>query len=760
MTSQFTHTNSKSELVMEETKKTNRGMERVFLVTTVCLVFVVIGLIITTAVIGTDRNNLKREVNALKDEPEVCTTDHCVKMAGNLITNMDTSVDPCDNFFQFSCGGWEKRYAIPENEYYYSAFSVLREDVQLVLRDLLSEDSTPNDESSSSSREPDTFRKSRDFYKACMDEDTIDKLDGEPLIDLLEYLGGWPVLGPSPGGMWSQRGYKFETLWATLSGEFNNRHIIHSYVDYDDKNSSRYILKIDQPSLGMSSREYYLSSEYAETKEAYLKYMTDIALLLNGSPITVKSEMEEVLEFETKLANLTTPDEDLRDNEALYNLMTLEELSADVPLIDWRYYFNTVTPKSVQPITDSEPIVNRNPTYMKEISQLVVVDTHPSVVVNYLMWRIIMNRVSNLGERFRHVRQQYYKVLYGASAEGARFRTCSDYINGILDFAVGRMYVDKTFTGDSKENMVDMIGRLRKSFIDMLKDNEWMDEPTKLVAAEKCNAMYDQVGYPDWIKDDALLDKEYINIDFDDMNYFTNVLSYLNWTSQETYGYLRKEVDKNEWSIGPAVVNAFYNSQRNKIVFPAGILQPPFYNNKSPWYLNYGGIGAVIGHEITHGFDDRGRQYDKEGNLVQWWTDNSIEKFTEKKQCIVDQYDNYVMPENDMNLNGIQTQGENIADNGGLVESYKAYRSFVDSREKAEPLLPGLNYTQDQLFFINYAQVWCSAFRPEGATAQILTGPHSPGRFRAIGATRNSEGFAKAFNCPKPTGSEKRCKVW
>ncbi|XP_033097749.1 membrane metallo-endopeptidase-like 1 isoform X4 [Anneissia japonica] len=760
MTSNITHSSSKSELFMEERKIQNRGMERVLMVTAVCLTFVVIGLIIST---GTDRNNLRREVNELKNErrrevnelkneTDTCLTDHCVKMAGNLISNMNPEIDPCDNFFEFSCGGWERRYAIPEDQSSYSAFSVLREEVQLVLRDILSQDVNPE--------EPDSFRKARDFYKSCMDEDIIEEKDASPLIDLMEYLGGWPVLGPSPGGMWSSTGYKFEKLWAKLSGEFNNNHIISTYVDNDDKNSSRYILKIDQPELGMPSREYYLYSEYADIKEAYLTYMTTVATMLNGDSLMVKQDMADLLDFETKLANLTTPEEELRDNEALYNLMTLEELSAYVPLIDWRYFFDTITPEKVKPILDSEPIINRNPRFIREVSQLAVVDTPPRVIVNYFLWRLTMNRIQNMGERFRHVRQQYYKVLYGASSESSRFRSCTDYVNSILNFAVGRMYIDKTFTGDSKENTVEMIDYLREAFIEMLKYNDWMDEDAKIVAAEKCNAMYDQVGYPDWIKDDNTLDKEYASIDLGDSDYFGNVLAYLNWTAQMNFGYLREKVDKTEWSIGPALVNAFYSSSKNTIVFPAGILQPPFYNNKSPWYLNYGGIGAVIGHEITHGFDDRGRQYDKDGNLVQWWSDESIEKFTERAQCIIDQYDSYVMPENDMNLNGIQTQGENIADNGGLAEAYRAYRSFIESRGREEPLLPGLNYTQDQLFFINYAQVWCSAFRPEGATSQILSGVHSPGRYRAIGATHNSDDFARVFSCPKANPPQTKCKVW
>ncbi|XP_033097891.1 neprilysin-1-like [Anneissia japonica] len=564
--------------------------------------------------------------------------------------------------------------------------------------------------------EPNSFRKARNFYKSCMDEETIEAKDASPLIDLMEYLGGWPVLGTSPGGKWSSNGYKFETLWAKLTGELSEPYIISTFVNIDDKNSSRYILMIDQQiSFGMPSREYYLDIKYAKVKEAYLKYMTTIATMLKGDPLTVKQDMADLLEFETKLANLTTPNDERRDSEALYNLMTLKELSANVPLIDWRYYFDTVISDKVKPITDSEPIVNRNPRFIREVSQLAVVDTPPRVVVNYFIWRLTMNFISKLGERFRYANQQYLKVLYGRSSEEPRFRFCAESINNKLMFVVGRMYIDKKFTADSKANTLEMTHYLKNAFIKMLKDNDWMDEETKIVAEQK--------------------------IDFGDSDFFANEIEYGNWTARAHFEQLFQKVVEAEWLMGPAVVNAYYTRSHNEIVFPAGILQTPFYNHKSPWW------GC-------------GRKYDKNGNLVQWWSDESIENFIKQTECIIDQYNSYVMPENDMNLNGVQTQGENIADNGGLKEAYIAYRSFVDNGGKEEPLLPGLNFTQDQLFFINYGQVWCSLYRPAAVTIQILNGVHSLGRYRVIGSTHNNEDFSRVFSCPKPKPSKKKCRIW
>ncbi|XP_055958236.1 neprilysin [Patella vulgata] len=271
----------------------------------------------------------------------------------------------------------------------------------------------------------------------------------------------------------------------------------------------------------------------------------------------------------------------------------------------------------------------------------------------------------------------------------------------------------------------------------------------------------EKIGYADAILDDVYLNKLYENHTYDPHNYFNNVDSDQRRSIVTNLKDLREPVDRDDWSTNAATVNAFYSPQKNQIMFPAGILQPPFFHKNFPRALNYGGIGVVIGHEITHGFDDSGRQYDKDGNLLQWWTDDVIGRFKEKAQCIINQYSNYSVEEADMNLNGINTQGENIADNGGLKQSYRAYQTLIETMGD-EPRLPGLKYNNKQLFFINFAQIWCTNTRREAAIQQILTGVHSLGRFRVIGSLQNSQDFAEAFNCPASSymNAEKKCYVW
>ncbi|XP_072047746.1 membrane metallo-endopeptidase-like 1 [Amphiura filiformis] len=685
--------------------------------------------------------------------PEICSTPHCVATAGKMLQNIDSSIDPCDNFFEFACGGWMKRKVIPEDRSSYDVFAVIREELQVILKELFEREKSTDDKTA--------ITKVKDFYSSCVDLETIDERDDEPLSNLLHDLGGWPVLGDTKGGNWNQTDYDFEALMGHLSGQYNNDVIVGSFVRVDDKDSTRYVLFIDQPSLGMKSRDYYLEEQYAHYKKAYFDYMVTIATMLGADEGAATIDMTAVLEYETLLANITIPAEERHDKEALYNPTTISGLVKAIPEIDWVQYFDTIMPDEIKPLNDTEEVINRSPDYMKNASRITIDETPQRVVANYLIWRITMNRISNLSQRFRDAQQVYYNVLRGTNSVSARWRDCVDYVNGALKMASGRMYVEDNFAGDSKQNMLKMIGNLKTAFKDMLAYNEWMDEDTKIVAREKCDAMRHQIGYPDWIMEDSTLDEFYVKMYIAEDTYFENVLDYIGWSANDNLARLRKDVDKDEWTMGPAVFNAYYSRTSNKIVFPAGILRPPFYHKDSPWYLNYGGIGVVIGHEITHGFDDQGRQYDKDGNLKQWWSDESITSFKERAQCVIDQYGQYIMPENNKTLNGIKTQSENIADNGGLKESFKAYME----NEYANIKLPGFEeYTPEQLFYLNFAQDWCSVYRPEGVDSAIITAPHSPKRYRAMGPPRNSFDWPKAYNCPDDTymnpPADDKCVIW
>ncbi|XP_072047168.1 membrane metallo-endopeptidase-like 1 [Amphiura filiformis] len=690
-----------------------------------CLLLLVVLALLIGIIILAIQNTAISEKRSDGIASDVCTTPHCVVRAGEMMQKIDQQVDPCDNLYEYACGGWLNTNIIPEDRSSLSIFIELSRALEIALKN------------------------------------TINERDAKPLLQFLHEFGGFPVLEGNYGGQWNESNFDLEDLTGRLSAKYSSS-IIGVWVGLDDKNSSRYIPHVDQPSLFMGTREYYLEEKYTRHKQAYFQYMVAITTMLGANETTAQRDMTAVLEFETKLANLSTPKEERRNVDALYHLTTLANLTQEVPQFNWTKYFDILMPDENKPIPSTEEICNYSPRYIEEAIRMVTQDTPVRVKANYIMWRLASSRISYLSQRFRDEQVKIREVFYGIPSKPPRYRTCVSVVNGALMFATGRMYVREHFPGESKANVEIMIANLRKAFKDMLEYNEWMDEETKVVAREKIDAMRQQIGYPDWIYEDDTLNEYYIKFNVEAGNkYFENSVSQRIWIAWERLTRLRKSVDKDEWSTGPAVVNAYYSKSRNRMVFPAGILQPPFYHKDSPWYLNYGGIGTVIGHEITHGFDDRGRKFDKDGNLKQWWSDESSENFNERAQCIIDQYSQYAMPEINKTLDGFQTQGENIADNGGMKESYKAYTESAYSKSK----LPGFEkFTTEQLFFINFAQVNCRLYRPEKVESAILTGVHSPGRYRAIGPPQNSGHFAKAFSCAEnsymnPPAKDK-CVVW
>lgn len=748
---------SKAQLALEDgldikTKSAN-GNNRMLFALSLLLLIAAVGLLIALIIVSSEKGKKTTQLSeCIHQMEQSCDTPHCVKTAAAVIESMNTEADPCEDFYEYACGGWTKSHTIPEDQPSFSSFSVLRENLQVTLKDLF--------EKPKSASEPSSIGMVKDYYASCIDIDTIEEKDAQPLTDVLEELGGWPVLGNQPGGNWQQSRYNFEDLWAKLTA-YDRYILIEGYVGVRPKDSLTRVLVVDQPLLGMDSRDYFLDAEkYGKEKQAYLTYMIDVAKLLGGDPTVVERDMTAVLEFETKIANLTVPSTDRRDIELIYNLFSLNQLETDVPEINFRKYFDLILPPS-DDISDEEPVINYSPEYIRKASKLII-STPTRTVTNYMLWLFVKSLVPEISQRFRDVQLRYDKVLKGTSVPTARWRECVESINDAMKFATGRMYVAETFSGASKENTQKMIDGLKASFKSFLESNEWMDETTKKVAAEKIDSMQEQIGYPDWIMNDSDLNQKYAHVSFTADDYFSNVLQKMRHSASEWLTKLRKQVDKTEWTTGPAIVNAYYSTTKNLIIFPAGILQPPFYHENSPAYLNYGGIGMVIGHEITHGFDDRGRQYDKDGNFMHWWTNSSVINFKKRAQCIVDQYSNYVMPENNMNLNGKQTQGENIADNGGLKQSFKAYNTLVKESQETIQTLPGINLTSEQLLYVNFAQVWCSLYRPEGVTVRILTGSHSPDRFRVIGTLHNSDDFARVFGCSENTfmNSKEKCVIW
>ncbi|NXV89081.1 NEP protein, partial [Calonectris borealis] len=685
--------------------------------------------------------------------------------AARILENMDTTAEPCNDFYQYACGGWLKRNVIPETSSRYSNFDILRDELEVVLKDVLD---TP------SSDDITAVQKAKTLYRSCINETTIDSRGGSPLISLLPNVSDWPVAttnwDSSYGTAWTA-----ETAIAQLNSRYGKKVLINFFVGTDDKNSTAHIIHIDQPGLGLPSRDYYeCTGAYKEACSAYVDFMISVAkLILQERNISfneskISEQMERVMDLEKEIANATTKSEDRNDPLLLYNKMTLAQLQnnfsleIDHKVFNWSKFINDIMSTVQINVDNTEHVVVYDPEYLIKLKSILNKYT-PRDLQNYMIWRFVMDLVNSLSSNYKDTRNAFRKALYGTTSETAVWRRCANYVNGNMENAVGRLYVKEAFAGDSKHVVEEMIADIRDVFIKTLDELTWMDAETKKKAEQKATAIRERIGYPDEIvTDDNKLNSEYQELNYKEEEYFENIIQNLVFTQKKRLKKLREKVDKEEWISGAAVVNAFYSASRNQIVFPAGILQPPFFSASQPKSLNYGGIGMVIGHEITHGFDDNGRNFNENGDLVDWWTEESARNFKELSQCMVYQYGNFSWDlAGGQQLSGINTLGENIADNGGIRQAYKAYKNFVKKHGK-EKLLPGLEMNHKQLFFLNFAQVWCGTYRPEYAVNSIKTDVHSPGKFRVIGSLQNSPEFSEAFSCTKTNYMDppKKCRVW
>ncbi|ROT81033.1 Membrane metallo-endopeptidase-like 1 [Penaeus vannamei] len=659
---------------------------------------------------------------------------------------MDQTANPCTDFFQFACGMWNKKHVIPEDRASINTFEVMADQLQNILRGLLEEDVSPNEGSATA--------KAKIFYAACMNTSQIEEIGDAPLEKVLDSLGGWPVTTTD----WTAPGFSVETLIGRLRGELNQGILIDQWVGPDDKNSSVNVIQLDQMVLGLPSRDYFLRANSSRRAlDAYLKFMTDVAELLGATREAANTELKEVLALETRLANATMPEADRHDTGSNYIKLTLAQLQQQVPEFNWTDYLSAFLKEKLTP---QEPIVVYSMPYLKQLAKIMVT-TEKRILWNYVMWRLVLEMTPHLSRAYQASRHEFRKVLLGIQSDRNRWNLCIDWTNKRLGMAVGALFIKENFNPESKETALEMIHTLRSAFSDLLEENDWMDDETRAVAREKANAMNEKIGYPEMLTKPDELAKEYANLTIVKNQHLQNVFSWLKFDADKNLGRLREDVNKAKWSTAPAVLNAFYNPNFNDIVFPAGILQPLFYSQHLPKSLNYGGIGVVIGHEMTHGFDDKGRQFDKDGNLKQWWNNRTIQAFRSRAQCIIDQYSGYKVDQVNQFINGRMTQGENIADNGGIKQAYRAYRQWVE-RNGEEKLLPGIKLNHDQLFFLNYARIWCGTMRPEDALSKIRSSVHSLGPIRVLGPLSNSEDFARAYHCPVGSrmNPKKKCSVW
>ena len=641
---------------------------------------------------------------------------------------MDSSVKPGDNFFLYVNGGWLKTAVIPSTESGVGSFLDLRNKTREALKSLLEDASKSNAAAGS------IEQKVGDFYLSGMDSAAIDKRGYEPVKPALQKISEIKS---------TQDLMKFVADEQTTQDNI----LFNAFVAADDKNSSKNILVFYQGGLGLPDRDYYFKTDPATSAivKAYTTYIEKLFTLTGDDSATAAKNAASVYTLEKQMAASHRTNVELRDPESNYNKMAVADLDKKMPVFGWSTLLSNVSVK-----TDSVNV--SQPAYYAKLNDLlksVPLDTWKI----YLRFHLLNNSANALSSDFVNASFEYNgKALSGQQQLKPRWQRMTASTDNNLGEALGQLYVKKYFTEDAKKRMLDLVNNLQKAFEVRISNLDWMSDSTKAKAKEKLYTFIKKIGYPDkW--------RDYSKVNIDKSTYYENLQSCAKNEFEYQLGKVDKAVDKTEWGMTPPTINAYYNPSFNEIVFPAGILQFPFFDPNADDAINYGGIGMVIGHEMTHGFDDQGAQYDKDGNLKLWWSKDDYAKFTVKSQQEIAQYNSFTVLDS-VHVNGALTNGENIADLGGINIAYDAFKMTVQGKDTTKT--DGL--TPDQRFFFSYAQIWRSKQKDEVLRQQVNTNPHSPAIWRVNGPLMNFMPFYAAFDVKegdkmyKPDST--RIKIW
>jgi putative endopeptidase len=636
---------------------------------------------------------------------------------------LDRTADPCGDFYQFACGGWMASHPIPSDRSIWSRFDELQNRNDDMLRQLL--------ESAAAQPTADT-RKIGDYYASCMDESGIDAKGIMPLQSELDRIASLADRDGLPAVL--------AMLHSIGTGAFFG---VGSTPDIDNADVSMAI--VGAGGLGLPDRDYYFRED-AKSVELRQKYVQHLAKMfeLSGSTSDPNATSATVMRLETALAKPQLDVVARRDPANVNHKMTLEQLQTLTPRFDWRAYFKAIGAPKFSTVNVTQP------QYLKALDEFW--STTPIAEVrDYLRWKLLRANAPFLPTAFVNENFRFYgTTLSGTPQLRPRWKRCVEFTDGDLGEALGKAYVEKAFGPQAKANTLAMVAAIEAALRDDISTLTWMSDDTRKQALAKLRAVAHKIGYPDKWRDYGKL--QVVRGDALGNSQRSNMFDF-----RRAIDKIGKRVDRNEWLMTPPTVNAYYQPTENNINFPAGILQPPFYYGGGDRPTNFGAAGAVVGHELTHGFDDQGRKYDAKGNLHDWWTSQDGKNFDSRAQCLVDEYNGFVAVD-DVHVNGKLTLGENTADNGGLRLALAAY--LATAATAPDRTLDG--FTPEQRLFIGYAQIWCENARPEATRLRVQTNPHSPGRFRTNGAISNVPEFAKAFSC-KPDAPMVRanaCRVW
>lgn len=653
--------------------------------------------------------------------------------SGIDLKNLDNSVRPADDFYQYACGGWMKNNPLPAAYSRFGSFDQLGLDnnkrVNTILSDLLKKEYPQGT----------TERKLSDFYKLAMDSVHRNKEGVKPVMPLINEIEKAKTVADLR---------KVQFKYATFG------YGVPMGIGFgaDEKNATMNILNIYQGGICLGQKEYYLDTDPATTaiREAYKKHIERMFKLFGFSDAAAKKKMESIMKVETALAKVSKSSTELRDVAANYNKMTIQNFESNYPHVGLTQLLNAEGVKSEY----FKELVVGQPAFVKGADKILSEMTADEMRA-YMEWDVILSAAGYLSDDVIAANFDFFgKTMSGRKEDHPRWKRATSQVESQMGEALGKMYVERYFPASSKERMEKLVKNLQISLAERIKAQDWMSADTKKAALDKLDAFYVKIGYPNKWKDMSGL-----TID-PKLSYYENVQNCRKFWNEWDINYRAgKPVDKDEWFMTPQTVNAYYNPTTNEICFPAGILQRPFFDPEADDAFNYGAIGVVIGHEMTHGFDDQGRNYDKNGNMIDWWTASDAENFNKRAQVCVDFFSAIkVLP--DLNANGKLTLGENIADHGGLQVSYNAYKNAT----KDAPLKEIDGLTADQRFFLAYAGVWAANITEEEIRNRTKSDPHSLGEWRVNGALPHIDAWYEAFNV-KPTDklylpADKRVKLW
>ncbi|HET9182234.1 MAG TPA: M13 family metallopeptidase [Candidatus Angelobacter sp.] len=645
------------------------------------------------------------------------------------LSAMDKSVSPCQDFYEYACGNWRKNNPIPPDEARWGRFNELADYNRQILHQILQKDSANNPK-----RNP-VQQKIGDMYESCMDVKAVNAKGSKPIKPELDRVAAIT----NKDQLMSTVAY-LQKLGVPVLFGFRSQPDMH--------NASMEMAAIYQGGLGLPDRQYYLAQDdkSKETRAKYVEHVTTMFKLLGDSPATAAKEAQTVMDVETKLAEPALERVQMRNPKNRDHKMEVSALDKLAPNFEFTKFFSDTGAPSFTEVNVVPP------DFFEKVNS--VIDAVPIAEwKTYLRWHVVDSAAPFLSDNFVNANFDFFgKYLSGQKELQPRWKRCVQTTDRLLGEALGQPYVDETFGPQGKERMLKMVQALEAALGDDIQNVDWMTPETKTKAEQKLKAISNKIGYPDkW--------RDYSTVKITRGDLVGDVQRARGFEVHRNWNKIGKPLDKKEWGMSPPTVNAYYSPPNNDINFPAGILQPPFFDKNADPAVNFGGIGVVIGHELTHGFDDQGSKFDAQGNFNNWWTEADRKEFDKRTGCIADEYSQFV-PVDDVHLNGRLTLGENTADNGGIHIALMALRKRIAQDPTLEKSIAG--FTPEQRFFISFAQIWCENHTDASARLLAKTDPHSPGKFRVIGTVQNNADFAKAFHC-KPGDkmvSENACHVW